>query len=80
MPNIKSAKKRMKQNEVRKIQNKAQMSGMRTAVKKAKTDVKEENVTNAIKLLDKAVNKGLIKKNRASRNKSKLMKSLNEVK
>ena len=87
MPNIKSAKKRVKTDAVKRENNKAKISSMRTAVKKVKADIKKENKetieanTNlAIKKIDKAVKAGLIHKNKAARDKSKLMKAGNEVK
>ena len=87
MPNIKSAKKRVKTDAKKKIQNKENISGMRTAVKKAKTDIKNgnketltEKIKDANKKIDKALKAGLIKKNKAARDKSKLMKAANKIK
>lgn len=87
MPNIKSAKKRVKTDAKKRIQNKDNMSAMRTAIKKAKVEIKNgntEEITNKIneanKKIDKAVKAGLIKKNKAARDKSKLMKAANKVK
>ena len=50
MPNIKSAKKRVKTDALKKNANKSKISSMRTAVKKAKTEIKndEENGTDKI--------------------------------
>ena len=59
---------------------------MRTAIKKANKEIKEGNkesvnyVKDAVKKIDKACSKGLIKKNKAARDKSKLMSSLNKTK
>lgn len=87
MPNIKSAKKRVKTDAKKKAQNKDNISSMRTSIKKANVAIKEGNketvatkLQNAIKRIDKAVAKGLIHKNKAARDKSKLMKKANEVK
>ncbi len=87
MPNIKSAKKRVKTDAKKKIQNKENISGMRTAVKKAKTEIKNGNKENLVdkikeanKKIDKALKAGLIKKNKAARDKSKLMKAANKIK
>ena len=71
MPNIKSAKKRVKTDAI---------SSMRTAIKKAKiaiktNEAKDEAVKNAIKLIDKNVSSGLIHANKAAREKSRLMKA-----
>ncbi|XXM73682.1 30S ribosomal protein S20 [Lysinibacillus sphaericus] len=83
MPNIKSAIKRVKTNDQRNAQNATVKSSMRTAVKKAEAAAANgaENVTeltnDAIRQLDKAAQKGLIHKNAASRQKSRLMKKAN---
>ena len=83
MPNIKSAKKRVKTDAKKKLMNKDAISSMRTAIKKAKIATKENNkeakelVNAAITKIDKTASKGLIHKNKASRAKSKLMKNLN---
>lgn len=87
MPNIKSAKKRVKTSALKREQNRSEKASMRTAIKKAKTEIKngnksaiDENVKVAIKKIDKAIAGGLIHKNKAARDKSKLMKSANKVK
>ena len=79
MPNIKSAKKRARQSEKRRMRNKHQRSGMRTVVKSVvyaiESGEKETAQTaykDAIPVLDKAVSKGLIHKNKAARHKSRL--------
>ncbi len=46
----------------------------------AKTAESKASVLAAIQLLDKAARKGVIKKNAASRKKSRLMKALNKAK
>jgi len=77
--NIKSQIKRNKQNETRRLRNKAVKSEIKTRVKSAVTlaaagtpDVDATKL--AIKRLDKAVTKGVIHKNQAARRKSRLMK------
>lgn len=83
MPNIKSAKKRVKVNNSKAMRNKAVKSDLRTALKKAAAAVetnaadKEAVVRTAIKKVDMACTKGIIHKNNASRKKSALAKSLN---
>ncbi len=86
MANIKSAIKRVKTNEKRRLRNASQKSALRTAVKAAEVAVENNNVDNAkqaliiaTKKLDKAVTKGLIHKNAASRKKSRLAKKLNAL-
>ena len=86
MPNIKSAIKRVKVNEGRRAQNISVKSDMRTAVKKVETLVVNNDVETAksalitaAQKLDKAARKGLIHKNTAARQKSRLAKKLNEL-
>ena len=87
MANIKSAIKRNKQNEKKRIRNRVVRGSTRTFIKKAqiaieggesKTSV--EAVQVAISALDKAAAKGVIHKNNAARRKSRLMKRLSAVK
>lgn len=86
MPNIKSAIKRVKTSEKRRALNISQKSALRSAVKTADqaiagTDVEAAKAAliTATKKLDKAVTKGLIHKNAASRKKSRLAKRLNAL-
>jgi small subunit ribosomal protein S20 len=84
MPNIKSAKKRVKVNDTKALRNKAIKSDLKTALKKAdlavanNTDDKEAVVRTAIKKVDMACTKGILHKNNAARKKSALAKSLNK--
>jgi small subunit ribosomal protein S20 len=80
--NIKSQIKRNRQNEKRRLRNKAVRSELKTrtktalaAAKEGRDDV-EELARIAIKKLDKAAAKGVIHKNQAARRKSRLMKKL----
>ncbi|HDI6440155.1 TPA: 30S ribosomal protein S20 [Staphylococcus aureus] len=79
MANIKSAIKRVKTTEKAEARNISQKSAMRTAVKNAKTavsnnaDNKNELVSLAVKLVDKAAQSNLIHSNKAARIKSQLM-------
>ena len=83
MPNIKSAKKRVKVIATKTAQNKSIKSALRTAVKKAyfaidtNADNKAEAVRLAVKKIDQAVTKGILHKNTAARSKSNLVKRLN---
>lgn len=76
---IKSAIKRVKTTEKAEARNISQKSAMRTAVKNAKTavsnnaDNKNELVSLAVKLVDKAAQSNLIHSNKADRIKSQLM-------
>ncbi|MBR1739167.1 MAG: 30S ribosomal protein S20 [Ruminococcus sp.] len=82
MPNIKSAKKRVKVIEKKTLRNKAIKSDLKTALKKADAAVennaadKEQVVRTAIKKVDMACTKGIIHKNKAARKKSQLAKKL----
>ncbi|WP_028273768.1 30S ribosomal protein S20 [Atopococcus tabaci] len=82
MPNIESAIKRNRQSEKVAVQNKQQISAMRTAKKKFMQAVEAGNensaelYNNAVKAIDKAASKGLIHKNKASRDKSRLAAKL----
>jgi len=80
--NIKSQIKRNKQNEKRRIANKAVRSELRTRTKGAVTaaETGAENAAEAervaMKRIDKAATKGVIHKNAAARRKSRLAKRL----
>jgi len=80
--NIKSQIKRNKQNETRRLRNKATKSEIKTRVKVAVTlaaagdENTEAAARTAIKRLDKAVTKGVIHKNQAARRKSRLVKRI----
>ena len=85
MPNIKSAKKRVLVSRANYERNKAYRSALRTAVKKFKNAVEtdsKEDVSKlhleAVRALDKAASKGLIHKNKAARDKSRLNKLANK--
>lgn len=83
MPNIKSAKKRVKVIAKKTERNKAVNSAMKTDIKKANiaietdADNKTEAVRVAIRAIDKAAAKGILHKNTAARKKSALAKKLN---
>lgn len=84
MPNIKSAIKRVKTNDKRRAHNATIKSSMRTAVKKVEALVANNDVeaaktayTDAAKRLDKAAQNGIIHKNAANRQKSRLAKKVN---
>ena len=79
MANIKSQIKRNKQNEVRRLRNKAVRSELKTRVKAAVRAAQQGEETSAdalklaVKRLDKAASKGIIHKNQAARRKSRLV-------
>lgn len=79
MANITSAKKRVRQNIVRRCRNTSYRAMVRTFLRKVDAAIinqDKEAATNAYKMLvpiiDRASNKGLIHKNKAIRHKSKL--------
>ncbi|MBP3800798.1 MAG: 30S ribosomal protein S20 [Clostridia bacterium] len=84
MPNIKSAKKRVKVIEKKTLRNNMIKSSYKTAVKKFDEAIEAGNIEEAKKLfsdatkkIDQACTKGVIVKNTASRKKSSLSKKLN---
>jgi small subunit ribosomal protein S20 len=86
LANIKSAIKRNKQNEKRRLRNRIYRGKARTFVKKARTVIEEGDLEGAraatlqaISALDKAAEKGILHKNNAARRKSRLMKHLAEL-
>jgi len=86
MPNIKSAIKRVDVIEKKTLRNNMIKSEYKTAVKKFEAAVVEGNkevaeslLKEAVKKIDGACSKGVIKKNTASRKKSNLAKKLNTL-
>ena len=85
MPNIKSAKKRVKVNAVKALRNKSIKTALHTSIKKADAAIstgaenKGETLKAAIKSIDKAVTKGILHKNTAARRKSRLVLSSNKT-
>ncbi len=87
MPNIKSAIKRTKVIETKTLRNKMIKSAYKTAIKTFLENVEtgdkskaEETFKIAVKKIDQACSKGVIKDNTASRKKSALAKKLNTIK
>lgn len=85
MPNTKSAEKRLRQSEERRLRNKSVHSRMKTEVKKAmaaitkKEQTADTRVRIAFKQIDKAAGKGVIHPNAAARRKSRLARKLNAI-
>jgi len=86
MPNIKSAIKRVSVIEKKTLQNNMVKSAYKTAVKKFEATVESGNkeeaaveFKNAVKKIDQACTKGVIKPNTAARKKSNLAKKLNTM-
>ena len=82
MPNIKSAKKRVSLSRIANEKNKMAKSALKTTVKKFDAAVAEEPtqaqalLNASFSALDKAVAKGVVHKNAASRKKARLAKRL----
>lgn len=86
MPIKKAAFKAVRQTKKRRIRNlktkKAIISAIKTSrglVDTKKNEEAKKSILQTIRLLDKAVSKGIVKKNTAARKKSRLMKRLNSL-
>ncbi len=83
MPNTSSAKKRLRQNEVRRLRNRSVKSSLRTQMRKVRDSIKVGDLDKAAvelrlaqKKLDQAGAKRVIHPNKAARTKSRLVKML----
>ena len=86
MPNIKSAKKRVKVTETKTLQNKMFKSELKTDIKKYQaavaagdTALAQETYKAAVKKIDQAAARNIIHKNAAARKKSQFTKALNNM-
>lgn len=86
MPNIKSAKKRVKVISVKTLQNKMFKSQLKTTVKKFVSAVEAGNKAEAevaykaaVKKVDQAVAHGILHKNNAAHKKSAMTLKLNKL-
>lgn len=83
MPQHKSAKKRVKTSLRKKERNKVYKTKLKNVIKKVREEeVKEtavKSLTEATALLDKLASKGIIHKNKAANQKSKLAKAVNKM-
>ncbi|TVR21900.1 MAG: 30S ribosomal protein S20 [Anaerolineaceae bacterium] len=86
MANHKSALKRIRQTEKRRLHNRHFRNRVRTFVKKARAQIAAGDVESAqeatklaIRDLDMAARRGTIHKRNAARRKSRLMKHLNQL-
>jgi small subunit ribosomal protein S20 len=85
MPNHKSAEKRVRQNEKRRMVNRNNRSSLRTQIKKLRSAINggdnqqgQELLVPTISAIDKAVNKGVLHRNTAARYKSRLTGHVNK--
>lgn len=86
MPNTKSSRKRVRQNEKRRIANKAVKSRIKTETKKFgeyidknEKEKATEQLSIVCKLLDKATKRNIVTKNTAARRKSLCARKLNVI-
>ena len=78
MPQKKSTIKRLRQNKKLNVKNRAVKSQVATAIRKIKTASPEEReaaLKGAVSAIDKAAKAGVMKKETASRRKSRLVKA-----
>lgn len=85
MPNHKSAEKRMRQNEKRRLVNRNNRGRLRTGIKKLRAALEGDAgalgtlLPETISLIDKAVQKGVLHRNAAARHKSRLTVRANKA-
>ena len=87
MPNIKSAKKRVKTSRVRRLRNASVKSSLKTSIRRFNEALLTESenggaqvqLNAAYSVIDRAARKGIIHKNEAARRKSRLTKKLNKL-
>jgi len=87
MPVTKTTKRRPRQIERRRVVNSKRILEMRKLIKEANTLLSNKNIEEVEKMLpriykaiDKAAKRGVIKKNTASRKKSRMMKKISKLK
>jgi small subunit ribosomal protein S20 len=76
MPNLQNAKKALRVAARKRILNDRRRRAMRVAVKSVKISNATEDLSKAFQAIDKAAKRGVIKKNAASRKKSRLTKAV----
>jgi small subunit ribosomal protein S20 len=83
MASHKSAKKRIRTNERKRVINQQSATRIKSSVKKVLATTNKEEAEKlykeAVSILDKSTTKGLIKQNTASRKKSSLTRHLNKL-
>jgi len=87
MPNTKSAKKRLRQNEACRARNRAVRSSARTSIRKVREGVQrsavetlDDALLTATKKIDKAAGRRILHPNKAARLKSRLNKAVKQAK
>lgn len=83
MANHKSAKKRIRSNEAKRLRNRYQLKTARTFIKKLRASHEKAEAEDLFKkvasMIDKLAKKNIIHKNNASNKKSKLAKHVNAL-
>lgn len=83
MAHHKSAKKRIKTSERRRLRNRVYVSRMKSTVKRVKASASKESaledLNQAYSIIDKLVSKGVISKNAAANKKSRLTKYVSNL-
>lgn len=86
MANHKSALKRARQSEVRRVINKGYKTKIKKAVKEVRTDIENnsgekarESFVKAVSIIQKTASKGIIHRNQASRKISRLARQVNQL-
>jgi small subunit ribosomal protein S20 len=87
MPNTSSAKKRMRQDSVRRLRNRSTKSNLRNLLRKCREAIKAKNLEESeaayktlVKKLDQAAGKNVIHLNAAARTKSRLSLAIKGLK
>ena len=86
MANHKSAMKRARQNEVRRLRNKNYRTRSKNMIKEVRAAIAEnsadqarENLKNSVSVIQKSASKGVIHKNTAARKISRLSRQINQL-
>ena len=87
MANHKSAEKRTRQNEKRRLRNRHVLSTMRGRIKELRDAIEQGNgeaaeglLTTSVRLISRAAGKGVIHRKQASRTIGRLVKAVNKIK
>ena len=84
MANHKSAIKRIRSSETKKVRNKYQHKSTRTVIRKLEQETKKaaavKKLPEAVSMIDKLSKNNIIHKNKAANLKSKLTKKVNSLK
>lgn len=86
MANHKSALKRARQNDVRRVRNKGYKTTVKKAIKAVRTEVADsspekarDDLVKAVSIIQKSASKGIIHKNQAARKISRLTRRVNQL-